>query len=988
MLYKIFLYGCFGLIYCTLIPSFSQAEKITKDTQSSYFKSPIGSAVSPYVCASSSGALYYLKGKQPVKKIKPGAKITPVSYSGALAKLTKTKKNLQSKKKKTGLSKSQKSKLKTVSNQLAYLPAAYQTCSNWKPAPTQPVPPELSTSCADLVGADTAKQLAILSTSGLDCSTDFVDLLLEDPSSFQSTLATGAASSDLSEKLFFAVYSKITAKEFLFSASAVPGLIASLQASLAKCTLSRCQDWDSYVLQPLIAGTFTKNSADETPGDGSGPQPTPSPTTTPTPSPTPAPNCAELETESSTQQFETLQKWPAACAPAFVEYLIADPWKYLETFYKAIATVDPSFYASVSDQLYNAVSSSLSSDNFKFPSDVLYDMYLNLPAAVAKASGGYYTSYWTSSILNYNFYTGDFYQCPKLDGLTLDQLVEISHHGNYGCIEALSALLVPLADTDLVDTMLTQASTAIFPWARRNAIRVLNNLGLTSATSTLIQSTKKLDIQLAMHERLKVDTFEDVLDDAIYIIVNVVGPYLPAQPELEEISANLQYQSSLRWRAISGVGSLVSYKTYALNQVLNNHDRDFLIGSLSSDDEYVRSEAAWTLGFRLNKINISAADKVVIKAALNEVYNSDPELIAQYYAALALDSFDGTHLVDALKASWQANHLPTTVNNNDGSITIVSGLPIAETQNYALTLDSTRAAYTSFLGSWTAPVQPFDSHVTLYLFASPDDYYDYMVTFGPCCADSGGVYIQQTSTFYTYDRTPAQSIYSTEELVKHEFTHYLSDIHIYPGVFGIGDYFSYSPIWSNEGMSEVFAGIELGAGGGYSFPPREVHLKKICNETLPPIDDVLGVVSDYGSFKYRYGWALTYFMLMNHYNEGVGVYQKCKDKTYLNDLVPSYLGLGSKDSLNTAWHDAIDSWCISGGFSGPQGPSDSDNSSSADSGAAGPDGAQNETSVPDDFEHFERPVSGQLRSLLHPPRSNELQGPARRVERQKMQILN
>ena len=39
--------------------------------------------------------------------------------------------------------------------------------------------------------------------------------------------------------------------------------------------------------------------------------------------------------------------------------------------------------------------------------------------------------------------------------------------------------------------------------------------------------------------------------------------------------------------------------------------------------------------------------------------------------------------------------------------------------------------------------------------------------------NNGGLYIEGTGTFFTYERTPEESIYSLEELFRHEFTHYL-----------------------------------------------------------------------------------------------------------------------------------------------------------------------------------------------------------------------
>ncbi len=54
--------------------------------------------------------------------------------------------------------------------------------------------------------------------------------------------------------------------------------------------------------------------------------------------------------------------------------------------------------------------------------------------------------------------------------------------------------------------------------------------------------------------------------------------------------------------------------------------------------------------------------------------------------------------------------------------------------------------------------------------------------------NNGGLYIEGTGTFFTYERTPEESIYSLEELFRHEFTHYLQGRWKLPGLWGQGKY--------------------------------------------------------------------------------------------------------------------------------------------------------------------------------------------------------
>ena len=50
--------------------------------------------------------------------------------------------------------------------------------------------------------------------------------------------------------------------------------------------------------------------------------------------------------------------------------------------------------------------------------------------------------------------------------------------------------------------------------------------------------------------------------------------------------------------------------------------------------------------------------------------------------------------------------------------------------------------------------------------------------------DNAGIYIEPVGTFFTYERTPEESIYTLEELFRHEFTHYLQGRYVEPGMWG------------------------------------------------------------------------------------------------------------------------------------------------------------------------------------------------------------
>ena len=71
-------------------------------------------------------------------------------------------------------------------------------------------------------------------------------------------------------------------------------------------------------------------------------------------------------------------------------------------------------------------------------------------------------------------------------------------------------------------------------------------------------------------------------------------------------------------------------------------------------------------------------------------------------------------------------------------------------------------------------------------------------------------FILKRRTFFTYERTPKQSIYSLEELFRHEFTHYLQGRYEVPGLFGSGEMYQNERLtWFQEGNAEFLQDLHV-----------------------------------------------------------------------------------------------------------------------------------------------------------------------------------
>ncbi|MGL5087801.1 MAG: collagenase [Clostridium sp.] len=155
-----------------------------------------------------------------------------------------------------------------------------------------------------------------------------------------------------------------------------------------------------------------------------------------------------------------------------------------------------------------------------------------------------------------------------------------------------------------------------------------------------------------------------------------------------------------------------------------------------------------------------------------------------------------------------------------------------------------------------------DDVLTMVIYNSPKEYkmnrYLYDLS-----TDNGGMYIEGDGSFYTYERTTDESIYSLEELFRHEFTHYLQGRYLVPGLWGTSDFYqgnSSRITWFEEGSAEFFAGAtrkdnikpRKSVVGGLDINPADRFTTK----------DLFN--SSYGSWSfYNYGSAFTDYMYNN-----------------------------------------------------------------------------------------------------------------------------
>ncbi|WXR62258.1 collagenase [Peptostreptococcaceae bacterium AGR-M142] len=154
-----------------------------------------------------------------------------------------------------------------------------------------------------------------------------------------------------------------------------------------------------------------------------------------------------------------------------------------------------------------------------------------------------------------------------------------------------------------------------------------------------------------------------------------------------------------------------------------------------------------------------------------------------------------------------------------------------------------------------------DDPLNIVIYNSPKEYDMNRLIYG-MNTSNGGLYVEPITTFFTYERTVDESIYTLEELFRHEYTHYLQGRYIVPGLWGRGDFYSDGQLnWYDEGSAEFFAGSTRYDG----IKARSSMVSGFANRQSNWYDANKTMHSKYGSFEfYKYSFAMIDYMHQNY----------------------------------------------------------------------------------------------------------------------------
>ena len=66
-----------------------------------------------------------------------------------------------------------------------------------------------------------------------------------------------------------------------------------------------------------------------------------------------------------------------------------------------------------------------------------------------------------------------------------------------------------------------------------------------------------------------------------------------------------------------------------------------------------------------------------------------------------------------------------------------------------------------------------NSELFFKIYGTKEEYQTWQSFLYGLSSNNGGIYIEQWGTIFTYQRTPLESIYTLDDLVRHEYVHFL-----------------------------------------------------------------------------------------------------------------------------------------------------------------------------------------------------------------------
>ncbi|MBG9936149.1 collagenase, partial [Bacillus tropicus] len=219
-----------------------------------------------------------------------------------------------------------------------------------------------------------------------------------------------------------------------------------------------------------------------------------------------------------------------------------------------------------------------------------------------------------------------------------------------------------------------------------------------------------------------------------------------------------------------------------------------------------------------------------------------------------------------IQEAGKKKYIPKAYTFDNGSMIIRTGQQVTaeKVQRLYWASKEVQAQFYRVVGADTPLEQgQRDDVLTMVIYNNPEEYRLNRLLYG-YDTNNGGVYIEQDGTFFTYERTPQDSIYSLEELFRHEYTHYLQGRYLVPGLFGEGKLYENERLtWFEEGGAEFFAGSTR----THQVVPRKTIVQQLAVNPLNRYTLQQTLYATYGNWEfYNYAFALQSYLYANRWD--------------------------------------------------------------------------------------------------------------------------
>lgn len=383
------------------------------------------------------------------------------------------------------------------------------------------------------------------------------------------------------------------------------------------------------------------------------------------------------------------------------------------------------------------------------------------------------------------------------------------------------------------------------------------------------------------------------------VIVNKLIPILKKYNDNIEESLKSNSEGQAVYNILNGVNySIESYLFKSkkdvkstswfgnIDEFINEVERLALLGNVNSQNAWIINNGIYYTG-KLAKLH---SDKKIPQGVIEKTLKLYPYLGEQYFKAIESIKYDfnSTYLngskvdIKELREQGKNHYLKKTYTFDNGKMIIRTGDKVSQEKVKRLYWASkeVKAQFHRVIGN-DEPLEKgnADDVLNIVIYNNPEEYKLNSTLYG-YSTDNGGIYIEKIGTFFTYERTQRESIFSLEELFRHEFTHYLQGRYLVPGIWGKSDFYRGNNCrltWFEEGSAEFFAGSTR----ENNILPRKSEVRGISSDVSRRFSLNKLLHSKYDSFEfYNYGFAFSDYI----YNNNIDVLNNITNYVKNNDV--------------------------------------------------------------------------------------------------------